>query len=267
MLKHDLKQGIVKYFWIYVALGVVVFWGSVLFFQDMQQTLKYENSKYAISGIGMVLYILQGDEGGWVIPSMRWLLPLALMGYVIYAYPVHDLRTYGYNYMIRTKSKVRWWITKCVWLFFHVLACIAALLFAAGLCAWSQGEPAFAMPQRAVLESLNLLGFYEMDRLHILAVLTLMFVTLFTLSMLQMLFSFIFSPIAAYLGLIIVYVVSWCYMIWLLPGNYLMLQRMRDISSSRWEGFNQWIGIPYMILLLVAALFGGAAYMKRHDIL
>lgn len=267
MLKHDLKQGIVKYIWIYIILGVVVFWGCAFFLRDMKQTLKYENSEYAISAVSMVLYMLQGEEGGWMMPSIRWMLPLILSGYIIYTYPVHDLSRYGYNYMIRTKSKVRWWLAKCGWLFFHVLACIAVLLFAAALCAWSKGEPVFAMPPRAVLESLNLLGLYHMDRLHIVAVFALMFMTLLAMSILQMLFSFVFSPIAAYLGMIVVFVASWCQMTWLLPGNYLMLQRMRDVSSSRWEGFNQWMGIPYMVILLVAVLFGGAAFMKRHDIL
>lgn len=270
MLKHDLKLGIAKYIWVYVILTALVFWGSTYFFQIEQQKVDFGDLEYGVSGFSMLLFILQGDERYVPNPentfhlSILWLLPFVLAGYVIYAYPVHDLRTYGYNYMIRTGSRARWWFAKFGWLLFHVLVCTSVMVFAAGLCAWSKGQVMFEMPKRDLLDWLNLLGFYEMDGLHISAVFVLMFITLLSISMLQMFFSFVFSPIAAYIGLLVVYVASVYYTVWFLPGNYLMLQRMQILSG---DGINQWIGFPFMTVLFTAVLFGGNVYMKKYDIL
>lgn len=270
MLKHDLKLGIAKYIWVYVVLGTLVFWGSTFFFQMQQQRVDYGELKNTVSGFSMLLFILQGNERYVPNPentfqlSMLWLLPLILTGYVIYAYPVHDLRVYGYNYMIRTRSRAKWWFAKFGWLLFHILLCTVVMVLAAGVCAWSKGEAMFAMPEQELLDTLELPGLYDMDMPYILAIFALMFITLLAMSMMQMFFSFVFSPITAYIGLIVIYVASVYCTVWLLPGNYLMLLRMQILSG---DGINQWMGFPFMAVLFIAVLFGGNHYMKRYDIL
>ncbi len=270
MLKHDLKLGIIKYTWVYIIIGLLVFWGISYFYYVQQQDMTFLDETWPVTGFSMLIYIFQGNEkyvpnpGNEFQLHIIWLLPLLLIGYVIYAYPFNDLKMYGYNYMIRTKSRARWWFAKFVWLLIHCLVCIVVMAGTACLCAWIHGEPMFEMPGMDILEALSLPGLYEMDLKCLMLICVLMFLTIVALSALQLLCSFVLNPLAAYIGIIVLYVTSVYFTTWLLPGNYLMLIRMEVITG---DCINQWIGFPYMGIVLIAALFDGRSYMKRYDIL
>ncbi len=269
MLAHDLRQGIIKYIWVYIALAIIVFWGSSYFYQCEQFSMQYEKINYPVSGIAMLMYILQGNERYVPNPentfqiSMIWLLPFLLIGYIIYAYPVHDLKLYGYNYMIRTKSRWSWWLAKIVWMMTHILISIITIITSVFVSAWIKGEPVIQMPCPEILESLNLTGFDTLSNETIMAIILVMQITILGLSMIQMLLSFVWNPFISYVVLILIYVGSVYSTTWTLPGNFLMLQRLEIISG---DGILYEMGFVYMLPLLVLSIVCGRLFIRKYDI-
>lgn len=58
-----------------------------------------------------------------------WIAVQLYTAYIIGSYPLHDMRMYGINMLIRTKSRRKWWLGKVLW----TVAVILLLYLMAGL--------------------------------------------------------------------------------------------------------------------------------------
>lgn len=118
VLKHDIYSGIIKN-WGKLFFGVVIF-----IIAGMTGLILARN--YGISNVSwseLSSYIFAGampyqetSEKGYSfhIPLV-WLIIQIYMAYMISVYPLHDLKTYGVNMLLKIKNRGKWWTGKAVW--------------------------------------------------------------------------------------------------------------------------------------------------------
>lgn len=191
--------------------------------------------------------------GEWVVIQMLYLLFVGI-------YPKVDFSERGYQNMIRSKRKVNWWISKCVWIV--ASTCLYyAVLYVVGLI--------FSFVQNGM----NIGGNQDIWRIGIsrlsnkqlfLALFILPMLVSCTYGMMQLVLSFIWSPIIGILALTLLNVASayWCNVF--LVGNYTMLYRNKDIMVN--NGVNSETGVFLCGAIIIFCVLAGSKYFSKLDI-
>lgn len=119
MLRHDFTEGIVKrsaQLLVPIGLFLLIVWMNQATFQRIDM----EFGKKAT--LGMYLFYLfagclpAGVSGNDFSLPMGWLLIEIGCLFCTVTYPTQDLESaYGIQVLVRGQSRIRWWLTKCLW--------------------------------------------------------------------------------------------------------------------------------------------------------
>lgn len=119
LIFYDLKQGTKynNYRWLLpVVLGIL---GPLMFIQ--MYDLVYGGHENATL-LECAMYLYRGAKyitpeqlsSMYTLPAL-WLGVQIVIGFLVGYYPVDDIHTYGQQVLIRSRKRVDWWISKCVW--------------------------------------------------------------------------------------------------------------------------------------------------------
>lgn len=269
-IKYNIVDGIMHRWVLYIV--PILF--NVLFcaWLNMQISIwnQFNNANLQPSVMDYLLYFFKGMEIyvpkkgiNFEIP-IAWLFINLYLAFIIANYPTNDLLDFGKNIFIHSKTRLRWFLGKCVWVMLSVLLFYLAIYLVIVIFSGVYGD--FSLQGTNAIIN-NILGFEilssEGNKLF-MAVLLLPFTTSMALSFLQMLFEFILKPIYSFLIIASIIAASAYYCNPILIGNNGMLMRNEIVLQG---GLKIEISILINSVVAIVSVVLGCIYFKRYDIL
>lgn len=136
-------------------------------------------------------------------------------------YAVDDLNAYGIQLIIKSRSKISWWISKTIWCMLSVTLYFVVLFAAFAVFALASGKGLMGDSRNWC----NYAGVYREVEINELVIHGILIpaLTIFALCMLQMLISILFGALPAYIGVISYNILSAYITHPLFIGNYTIL--------------------------------------------
>lgn len=271
LLKKDILLGTLKKWYQYIIVIVVACFASKEMFNVIQSGINngfiYTNGTlfdtYLFSTCGMEIFRFS-PEKLFSIP-IYWFAFQIGIHYIVAYYPEKDYKEYGSLIFLSAKSKNKWWFSKCIWCLFTVLLYYIVLIgtiIIVTVLHHGMMSPHFTEELMEFFFGSNMRYVSLNDMLYI-AVLVPFLMTA-ALCMLQMLLSFLLSPVISFASMCGLYVLSAYYTVWWLPANYTMWLRSSYVST---EGINPDTGVVIGLLLMLFSISLGWVYFDRKDVI
>lgn len=140
LIAFDVRNGIVRYWWKYLAAAAFSFLFSLAFARQLVLMQGRMDLLVAPSTLGDCLtnlvvaiprYVF--ETGFPFVFAGPWLLTLLLVAYLTLGYPCRDLGGPDRQLVMAAGSRWAWWLSKCVWVVLSVLAFFLAIGVGAAL--------------------------------------------------------------------------------------------------------------------------------------
>lgn len=270
LLKRDLVLGTVKnWFKFLVVVLVAVVYSHFL---ALMIASGVEDGNFYGKGTVMdyLLYITQGMEVFHFSPKEYFSIPIYWfvfqigISYMIAYYPEKDFHNFGKKIFPASGSRLKWWFSKCIWgalnAVFYFLVLLLAVIAVAGFhgaeMTWTFSEEIMTAFFGSNMQYLS------MGDAWLISVILPCLMTI-ALSLLQILLSFILTPVVSFAMMCGIYIISAYYTSWVLPGNYTMWLRSSYVNL---EGVNPQSGMWIALFIIVVSIFAGCVYFDRCDV-
>ena len=270
-IKHDFYKGTIEG-WKRYAIALCIFIFLCFVFQiRAEKIIQFNKISKEISFSDFILFMFRGMnvfDGNAVelqdkLP--QWFLVNIYLSIIIGYFPLKDLSESGIQVLIRTKSRVSWWLSKCLWVTYNVLIYYAISIIVITVFSLFHGglslEPSKEL--NLILSNLDISKFNFKGILIVGIILPV--ITSITFSLIQLLISLFTNSIISNMFIITVLTLTPFYCNSFFIGNYLMILRSNlNIGDS---GISIVYGIVVCVVLSIATIFIGANKIKRYDIL
>lgn len=270
-IKHDFYKGTIEG-WKRYAIALCIFIFLCFVFQiRAEKIIQFNNISKEISFSDFILFMFRGMnvfDGNAVelqdkLP--QWFLVNIYLSIIIGYFPLKDLSESGIQVLIRTKSRVSWWLSKCLWVIYNVLIYYTISIIVITVFSLFHGglslEPSKEL--NLILSNLDISKFNFKGILIVGIILPV--ITSITFSLIQLLISLFTNSIISNMFIITVLTLTPFYCNSFFIGNYLMILRSNlNIGDS---GVSIVYGIVVCVVLSIATIFIGANKIKRYDIL
>lgn len=270
-IKHDFYKGTIEG-WKRYAIALCIFVFLCFVFQiRAEKIIQFNKISKEISFSDFILFMFRGMnvfDGNAVelqdkLP--QWFLVNIYLSIIIGYFPLKDLSESGIQVLIRTKSRVSWWLSKCLWVTYNVLIYYAISIIVITVFSLFHGglslEPSKEL--NLILSNLDISKFNFKGILLVGIILPV--ITSITFSLIQLLISLFTNSIISNMFIITVLTLTPFYCNSFFIGNYLMILRSNlNIGDS---GISIVYGIVVCVVLSIATIFIGANKIKRYDIL
>jgi len=274
LLRFDIRNGIAGNWGLFLApviLAVFAFtelkWRvSALWVYDATYenfTLSYADCLVYTYG-GMAKYI-PNPTNPFQFPA-RWGGTFLLLFLFTLSYPVRDMHSFGQQVLIRSQSRLAWWLAKCTWnllcsVLYHGLITLSLLCVCLATGADLAGEAHAEM--LCLVFQTTLTGTAQYTAIPA-AAFFLPAVASAAISLLQMTLSLFLRPVFSFLAVSVLMVSSAYYLTPFLPGNYAMF--IRHVFFTM-EGVTVSAGYYASVSLIAAAVLAGSIRFHRYDII
>lgn len=272
LLKYDLKNGVLNRPWGYAGAAGLA---AALFGQYSMRYMKYaglENAAaHPLSYADYLLYCFSGCCPH-MEPGQPFLIPITWMVLFLYPlfltinYPLQDLSGNGIQIIFRTGGRVKWYLSKCFYIFGSTLCYFLILhLTLAGLCLLTGQTVSFSCSASAAETLLDYTFLVKPKEADFMIYLLLMpFIVSLTTGFLQFTLALFIKRLYAFLFVLAMLAASAYFSAAFLPGVHAMLIRscwvMEDGAGWR-EGMlagGTWIFLSFLT---------GALRIRRYSIL
>ncbi len=270
-IKHDFYKGTIEG-WKRYAIALCIFVFLCFVFQiRAEKIIQFNKISKEISFSDFILFMFRGMnvfDGNAVelqdkLP--QWFLVNIYLSIIIGYFPLKDLSESGIQVLIRTKSRVSWWLSKCLWVTYNVLIYYAISIIVITVFSLFHGGLSLELSKELnlILSNLDISKFNFKGILVVGIILPL--ITSITFSLIQLLISLFTNSIISNMFIITVLTLTPFYCNSFFIGNYLMILRSNlNIGDS---GVSIVYGIVICVVLSIATIFIGANKIKRYDIL
>lgn len=272
LLKYDLKNGFLSGFIKFPIIVMLVVAYCFDFYLVKGSAYIFDETVPSGTVIDYLFYIFAGEKE--YVPTLtepfifpvKWLLFHLFILYSTLYYPSRDLSSLGLNILVRTKGRVAWWISKCIWNVCYVLAMYMTVFLTVVVFCFMMGEPfTFNITEIFVNDILNAGSpFDTFSRKLIWSVVLLPIIISVGLNLLQMTAALCIKPLYSFGVLAIILLSSTYYLNAYLPGNYAMPIRSEYVVEN---GVTIGGGIIMALLIICMSIIIGSLYFKRYDIL
>lgn len=263
LIQHDFMIGLLRN-WLKYLFGVFIFLVPCVMLNNMTDYYELQPSfmDYLINIFkGMEIYV--PDPSNPFIVPINFLIFNVYLAFIVGSYPLKDLYSTAQNVLIRSKTRWRWWLSKCIWNTVSVIVYYLLLYVTVFVFAGLTGKLSMAPTEVSWnYLSINVVG-ATVEEL-IVAVAIIPIVTSVAISIFQMALSFIANPTISYLFVVVVFVASAYYFNPALIGNYPMLLRSELVMEG---GIEQPLVIGVCLAIVVVSIVGGYFYFRKMDIL
>lgn len=270
-IKHDFYKGTIEG-WKRYAIALCIFVFLCFVFQiRAEKIIQFNKISKEISFSDFILFMFRGMnvfDGNAVelqdkLP--QWFLVNIYLSIIIGYFPLKDLSESGIQVLIRTKSRVSWWLSKCLWVTYNVLIYYAISIIVITVFSLFHGGLSLELSKELnlILSNLDISKFNFKGILIVGIILPV--ITSITFSLIQLLISLFTNSIISNMFIITVLTLTPFYCNSFFIGNYLMILRSNlNIGDS---GISIVYGIVVCVVLSIATIFIGANKIKRYDIL
>ena len=270
LLKRDIKLGIIERILIYL---IVIF----IFFSvkdcsravaDIQVRHSMQSSGtimdyyvYCVTGMGFYQF---DPTKSFVIPYL-WFITQMGISYIIAYYAEKDFSENGVNVIVAGRSRSSWWFSKVIWCVLSVLLYfIATFVFCSIFAMFHGAKPSLGVTD----EFMKIVYGYNMNYLPYKDLMLIVFVVPVAVTigicLVQMLMSFIISPVTSFAIACAVYILSAYYTAWFFPGSYTMWVRSSYFDA---RGLSPLSGLLIAATMAVAVVVSGKMYFDQKDII
>lgn len=194
-----------------------------------------------------------------------WLAPGVMIAYLVGYYAMTDLDTYGMQILIRSGSRIKWWLSKCIWNGFMVMLSYTLIyLGIIGIAVINDARFQFSLTPEIAMNVCNISELNGDNSSYMLVLLLMPLVVTLAISMLQMTLALIFSPIISFIISQSIIFLSTIFEYQFLIANYGMLSHYNVTCGSE---INIRGGIFVCSITYLIAVVTGIIYFIRFDIL
>ncbi|MCD7752733.1 MAG: hypothetical protein LUI10_13530 [Lachnospiraceae bacterium] len=259
--KYDFRVGIWRDFYKCAVIA-----GSTLF-ACVDFYLKTSTAGEAVVLSDYIFHLFRGmkpyiqGESDFEIPIL-WFTVNLYLAYLIGKYPREDLSRSGVNVLLKSKSRAKWWLSKCVWCVASVAIYYAVIYFViVAFCVWMKTD--LTLRVRVSGDSVLLLYSGREDIPYPLLFL-LPVVCSAAISLLQMVLMFLTDVVYGFLAVAVLLLASAYLYAPFLIGNLSMLERC---EYFQYDGFGLKSAYLICIALAVISVLAGGKFFERCDIL
>lgn len=252
---YDIRNGLLRKWTVFLVTAIA----SLIAIEQTDITIKE-----GATGTDYILGIFSGMSRFYISPDavfnipFLWFVFMIIPAFLIGDYAVGDLNAYGIQLIVKSRSKLSWWISKTIWCLISVITYFIVIFAVIGGYALATGRPLVG-DSRNWCEYAGVYTSVDIGEL-VLHGIVVPALTIFTLCMMQMLFSLIFGALTAYV-IIIVYDILAAYITYpVFIGNYSMLLRDR---AYVYDGLDYSQGMIIELTLLVLTFITGMFIMKK----
>lgn len=269
LIKYDIRAGFAGNFRKFLMLIVTTIIIGCIAADSIENTAETLGIRATI--LDYVCFYVGGPKH---IPSdmfelyripVLWLLLQVMTGYMVGYYATNDLETYGQQVLIRSDSRAKWWISKCVWNGITVVAIYMVIFFMAimsGIVAGADME--MNLTEGIVTSVCNVDALMGDNGSYIFILFGMTVFVSLTVSMLQMFISLVFSPVIGFIITQSIVFLSTLFENKLLFANYGMLTHNRITCDSNIEWAE---GMILCMVIYAISFFGGVMYFSKCNIL
>lgn len=219
------------------------------------------------------MYIFGGMKEYIPSPTTKFIMPIMwsivciTLFYSTLNYPFNDMSGIGNQILIRTKGRVSWWISKCIWnaiccLFFFSIIFGIIMIFCLITGAEISGEINIE-----ILNKVYYVAVENTDGQNMLMPLYMLFLPILVtsaISIMQMTISLFIKPMFSFLVTVVLLVSSAYLLSPYLIGNFLMLVRFDCIVSN---GVSLGMGVFESIFVIICSIIIGVLKFRHYDII
>lgn len=273
VLKHDIKQGIIRLLPTYLYVFVFTFVNSTIFFNTIYPGLETIEYKATFGDLffnifaGMLPAEFYANDKPIPIALLALILPFF---FIILYYPLKDLYGFGSQLLCRCKTRALWVSSKIL----HILLSCAIyflILFASLLIFALSKNISFSMVVNE--ETLNYFNLYGVSLTINIKYIFAIFLAFFTTALLQLFISFFIGTLFGYCVTAIMTTASIFVYNKFFIGNYIMLLRYGSVFGDELKQtlsttLNIDTGIiimlSYCLIILICLYY---MFCKKFDIL
>lgn len=265
-MRYDIKNGIIRNLQMFIPVIFLSFCHCI----SMDMSFKDHHPALANYVIGFFRGVepinLLGDDIRFEIPVI-WLLFYIYLTYLVGHYPYKDLDSFGKLVMIKGNSRVKWWISKCIWNMVVVITyylCIYVVMLA--FSAVHNGI--FIKPDKLLIERMSGVSMDGVSLKPLIVVkLCVILPVLISLgmSLVQMCMALFIRPVYANIVFIILILGTAHECKEYLINNYLMFIRSCFVVGS--DGVRYSVGITIAICMIIVGIAVGIIKIRRKDII
>lgn len=277
ILQYDCENGIWRTWLRYlpaVIFGILMCIQCSAFIENCLQELKMQDSP---SWIHYLMYCLKGAEPYEKVNKEQFVIPVAWMCFMMWGlmsglgYLYSSRQAAGVQLLIRSKKRVTWWLSKCIWnclncLIYFTVLYVTVLVYCmiAGINLSMEVNPNYL---RIVFAESS---FYLKEQFEtglgivVITIMILPIVCMCAISMIQLFLELFFKPAICYLVSITILIISVWDMSPFALGNFSMLMRNSWVMQG---GLDTTVGIIVCLGVVILISIAGAYRFKHYDIL
>jgi hypothetical protein len=202
------------------------------------------------------------NEGVFELPIFWFLVQMFIL-YSLVKYPKEDLYGSGIYVLLKSKSRKKWWFSKCVWCVYSVALFYALIVGVILIFCIANGEPLTFELRRLGESNLFLYTEEEMGYRVILS-LCLPLLCSIALALFQLTISFIATPVIAFITSAVILISSAYHMSPFLIGSISMLRRSEIFMQ---EGLKLLTSNITCAAVSIVSAFAGYFVFAKSDIL
>ena len=270
-LKRDIRLGIVRrsYLFIIAIIFSYIIVRQCTSVMDAIKDLNYMSSNGTV--MDYCIFSMQGMKYYRFDPKQSFQLPLLWfvfqigISYFIAYYAEKDYTDNGVNAILAGRSRSSWWISKIIWCILSVVLYYFVAFISNTLLALYHGatlslnvSPDFFQAQFGYN-----MRFVTRGDFILIGVIIPIAVTI-AICLVQLLLSFIISPVTSFALICGIYVLSAYYTAWFLPGSFTMWLRSSYFDEN---GLNPLSGLVIAAFLSISVCVIGREYFVSRDII
>lgn len=268
LIFYDIKEGIIKQWPKYVLEVFLLYFISWYFFHlvsinrdtGLIQNIPSTLDCFVYLFRGMEIYVPSPDKP-FMVPVL-WLLFNGYLAFVVAGYPSKDLYHFGLHLLIRSESRIKWWISKCIWNIINVCFYYFIAFFTVSIASIQFGKFGLVLSEQIarLISEVNLIQ----SKGILFYLFTIPLAMSLALSLVQMLVEFLFRPIFGVLVIVVILVSSAYYFSPFLIGNTSMILRSEFVLTN---GIKTSFSLTFLWVIVCFLIFVGCFYFRKKDIL
>lgn len=194
-----------------------------------------------------------------------WMFLLLYLFFKVNSYPFSDAHSYGQQVLMRSTSRTKWWLSKCLWLISEVFVFYLIGYLILGFATIFSGTSFFSL-NHYINENITQITSANTNILKLIStVLFLPIVVSISIALMQLTISFAMnSPVIGYIFSVVLLVASAYKCNSFLIGNYLMLKRNSLFIS---DGVSTASGYCICVVFSILAIIIGCIRIQYYDVL
>lgn len=270
-LKRDIRLGIIRRSYIFL---IVIIYSFVMVQQCSSAINAIKESSLMWSDGTVMDYFLFAVRGmayyrfdpvkSFQLPILWFIFQMGISYFIAY-YPEKDFRENGINVLVAGRKRSSWWLSKVLWCIISVLAYYLAAFISCAVFALIKGAGlSFDVTYDYMQVQFGYNSNFVSQRDFFIISVVIPIVVTIGICLVQLLLSFIVSPVTSFAMTCMVYILSAYYTVWFLPGSFTMWLRSSYYDE---KGLNPLSGLIIAAFMITAACLIGKNYFEKKDII